>query len=166
MPKQPEGENNTGLSSEENTNKKKKSDGFFSPAVFGIPFEFTKVLDTESWGSPWMWCYREVWKVFYNIKDDMGRLPNDDEVLNILDVGHSAFYTTLIESKNDGTLKGENLNKAKAKWSDFFNLWTPWFEEHYPMYFLSEAESGERYRYLTEKYKNRINRLLNDNNVT
>ena len=71
MPKQPEGENNTGLPSEEHTQKNNNPTGFFSPDVFGIPFEFTKLLDTESWGSPWMWCYREVWKAFDNIKDEL-----------------------------------------------------------------------------------------------
>ncbi len=165
MPKQPEGENNTGLPSEEPTQKKEKHTGFFSPDVFGIAFEFTKALNTEPWINAWFLCYREAWRAYDKVIDGTSRLPNNDEVLNILDDGHSAFYITLLESKNEGLLKGENPDEAKSKWSNFFDLWTPWFEKHYPVYFLSQAELEERYHSLSEKYIGLISELLKDNSI-
>ena len=166
MPKQPEGGNNTCIPPEEYNQKNNKPTGFFSPDVFGIAFEFTKALNTEPWANIWFWCYRDIWGVFEKLEINFDRLPNDEEVLNILDDGHSAFYNTLIDSKNEGLLKGKNPDKSKSRWSEFFDLWTPWFEVHHPVYFLSEAESEERHRCLTEKYIERINRLQNDKNGT
>ncbi|HEY59993.1 MAG TPA: hypothetical protein G4N92_04825 [Anaerolineae bacterium] len=165
MSKQPEGENNTCLSPEEHTQKKKKPDRFFSPDAFGIPFEFIKRLNSEPWADIWFWCYRDIWGVFDKLESNLDRLPNDEEVLDVLDVGHSVFYLTLLKSENEGLFEEKNLDKAKSKWSGFFDLWTPWFEVHHPVYFLSQAESEERYRCLTEKYKKRINRHQNNNNV-